>query len=78
MVGAALVSGFVITGLASLIPHVTAVDLQINFAAPCVVQGSKSILREFCSGCDVGGNRMLGVGSVRWFGVPSLGRRRGT
>jgi hypothetical protein len=30
MVGAALVSGFIITGVASLIPHATAVDLQID------------------------------------------------
>lgn len=30
MVGAALVSGFITTGLASLAPHGTAVDLQIN------------------------------------------------
>ena len=30
MVGAALVSGFIITDVASLIPHTTAVDLQIN------------------------------------------------
>jgi hypothetical protein len=30
MVGAGLVSGFVMTGVASLMPHDTAVDLQIN------------------------------------------------
>lgn len=30
MMGAGLVSGFIITGVASLIPHTTAVDLQIN------------------------------------------------
>jgi hypothetical protein len=30
MVGAGLVSGFIITGLASLIPHATVVDLEIN------------------------------------------------
>ena len=30
MVGAALVSGFITTDLASLLPHATAVDLQIN------------------------------------------------
>ena len=30
MVGAALVSGFIITDVASLIPHTTVVDLQIN------------------------------------------------
>jgi len=30
MIGAALVSGFIITDLASLMPHATAVDLQIN------------------------------------------------
>jgi hypothetical protein len=30
MIGAALVSGYIITGLASLMPHATEVDLQIN------------------------------------------------
>ena len=30
MIGAALVSGFIITGMASLMPHATVVDLQIN------------------------------------------------
>jgi hypothetical protein len=30
MVGAGLVSGFIMTGVAALIPHVTSVDLQIN------------------------------------------------
>jgi hypothetical protein len=30
MVGAGLVSGFITTGVAALIPHATAADLQIN------------------------------------------------
>jgi hypothetical protein len=30
MVGAALVSGFISTGVSALLPHATAVDLQIN------------------------------------------------
>ena len=30
MVGAGLVSGYIVTGLASVMPHTTAVDLQIN------------------------------------------------
>jgi hypothetical protein len=59
MIGAALVSGFIITGLASMIPHATAVDLQINRQLLLLCR----VLNQSCASLAV---VAMSVGIVCW------------
>jgi|GEM_PF-664778 len=86
MIGAALVSGFIITELASLIPHVTSVELQINqqvlllcgvlnqscanFAVVAMSAGIVCWSLDLCS--DAGSRRAIGVFGCLVGLVPAL------
>ena len=59
MVGAALVSGFIIPGVASLTPHATAVDLQINLQILLLCR----VLNQSCANFAV---VAMSVGIVCW------------
>jgi hypothetical protein len=74
MVGAALVSGFIVANLASQLPHGTAVDLQINFQLLILCR----VLNQSCANFAV---VAMSAGIVCWsldlYGDSGLRRRVG-
>jgi hypothetical protein len=68
MIGAALVSGFIVTNLASLLPHQTPVDLQINAQLLILCR----VLNQSCANLAV---VAMSAGIVCW--SLELGRNKG-
>jgi hypothetical protein len=64
MMGAAMVSGFVITQIASLTPHATDADLRISGQLLILLACSTDV-RELGRSFDVGGNRLLALELAR-------------
>jgi len=59
MIGAGLVSGFIVTGVASLVPHATAVDLQVNLQILLLCR----VLNQSCANFAV---VAMSIGIVCW------------